>query len=203
MLSISIGALNGLDWFIVAVTLFFVLRGLWRGAISQVFGIAGVLAGYWVATHFFHPLAAQVHRSLPSLPEPRLLSVLVLFVLTWFCVALLGGFIGRLVHRGGLGLIDRLLGGTIGLCKAVVMAVIVVSLLILVLPPKSDVIGRSRLVPYIQEVTCLIIAFAPLDVREEFTIRRKAMEHYWVGRREAARLMPAERNGKRSRLEIA
>lgn len=87
--------MNGLDWFLLAVGIFCLVRGLLRGAISQLFGIAGVIGGFLLAAHSYESLARQLSALFPGLPGAAAIGFLVIFLLTWFCVGVTGYWTDR------------------------------------------------------------------------------------------------------------
>jgi membrane protein required for colicin V production len=91
--------LNGLDWVLLGIGLFCVGRGILRGAISQVFGIAGVLAGFVLASHYYESLSVQLSEAFPRLIGPQAVSFVLLFFLAWFCLAIVGFGISKLLQK--------------------------------------------------------------------------------------------------------
>ncbi len=171
--------LNGLDWILLTVTLFCAMRGLWRGAISQVFGIAGVMGGFILASHFFEGVAVALHRQFPNIAQPLMISYLLIFFLAWFCIGAAGYWLSGLLRRSPLGFIDRIMGLGVGLVKALVMAAILISLLTFFLPPQSTVLTQSVLTPYVLQGSRILIAITPITVRESFHKKKDDLMRQW------------------------
>lgn len=176
--------MNLLDWILVGLAGLAVGRGLMRGAISQLFGIAGVLGGFLLASHFYLPLSAEVRRSLPGWDVPDAVSFMLLFLLTWFCIGVVGFWIANVLRRTGLGFIDRLWGGMIGLAKAFIVAVALVSIVTVFLSPETPFIKESRLVPYVQEAAAVVIQATPDKVRNIFDEKHRQLKRYWMDEKE-------------------
>ena len=176
--------MNGLDWFLIGIAIVCLGRGIFRGAISQVFGIAGVIGGFLLAAHSYESVARQLAAVFPGLPGAAAISFIVIFLLTWFCVGLSGYWIGKLLRRTGLGFLDRLLGGAIGLAKALVLAVIVIALLTLLLSPKSTFLAQSYLTPYVQQAAQLLLKATPQNLQKLFEEKQKAFKRNWLERGE-------------------
>lgn len=166
---------NILDWVLISVGAFSVLRGLWRGAVSQIFGLLGFVGGFYLAYREGEALGARLAAIFPSFPQPVLLSYALLFVLTWFLIALAGAWISRGLHSGGLGGPDRLIGGALGLLKGALAALVLVWGLSLVLPPDHGLFKASRLVPYVQQASRLLMEAAPTSFRQKWEERSKKM----------------------------
>lgn len=164
---------NVLDWILVLVGVFSVLRGLWRGAVSQIFGILGFVGGFYLAYRHGEALGARLAGSFPSIPQPVLISYALLFLLSWFLIALAGAWISRGLHSGGLGGPDRLIGGALGLVKGVLAALLLVWGITLLVPPDHALLQRSRLAPYVRQAIQFLVEAAPMSFREKWEERLK------------------------------
>ncbi len=172
--------MNGLDWVMVGVGLFCGARGIMRGAVSQIFGIAGLLSGFILASHYYEPLAGRLAQVFPQLSGTQVISFVLVFFLTWFCVAVVGFWIAKLLRKAGLGFLDRLWGGMIGLGKALIFSVVAISVLTLFVSPQNPLLTRSALAPYIQEAARVLVQVTPVNVQKAFEEKRKALERYWL-----------------------
>lgn len=182
--------MNGLDWFLIVVALFCLLRGFFRGAVSQVFGIAGALSGFFVAAHFHQPLADHLKQPFPQFSAAPVVSFLVLFFLGWFCVGVVGHWIAKALRKTGLGFLDRLMGGAVGLVKAFVLALILLMVLTLFLTPRNPLLTRSFLAPYVSQITRIIVRTTPEGVQRLFEEKRKQVEDFWRERKSEPRKRP-------------
>ncbi len=150
---------NVLDWILVALLVFCVLRGMMRGAVSQVFGIAGILGALFMAAHFHEGLAVSIREAFPTFGHYDMASFLILFLLTWFCIELLCGFL----RRSSLGPLDKLLGAAIGLVKGGALAMVLVMVLTLFLPAANPLLSKSQLEPHVLSLTKAVKDIAPKD----------------------------------------
>ncbi|MFZ2445211.1 MAG: CvpA family protein [Syntrophobacteraceae bacterium] len=173
--------MNVLDWILAAAAGFSVLRGLMRGAVSQIFGIAGILAGFFVAAHNYEQVGAEIHRNFPSFAGTGTIAFILLFLLTWFCIAVVGYWIGRFMRSAGLGFLDRLWGGMIGFGKAVILAIAAVAVLTMFAAQDSPLLTHSVLVPYVKEASRFLFKIAPDRVQEEFSRKQKDLERFLKG----------------------
>jgi membrane protein required for colicin V production len=171
--------MNILDWVLICVAAFWVLRGLARGAVSQIFGVAGILAGFFVAVYNYQTVAAFINGKFHSFsgPAARPLSFICLFLLSWFCVAVAGAWIHRLIRGAGLGFIDRLWGAMIGFAKAVLFAIVAISFLTLFSAGGNcPLVTQSKLAPMIMETSRYLFKLAPPKVQEEFLKRQQEVK---------------------------
>jgi membrane protein required for colicin V production len=182
--------MNGLDWILIVIALFCVLRGLARGAVSQVFGLAGALGGFLVAAHFYHSVGGQLKQAFPQFNAAPVLSFVLLFFLTWFCVGVVGFWISRALRKTGLAFLDRIGGGIIGFAKALILALILISSLTLFLSSRSPFLAGSTLTPHVYEIARLVVQATPENVQKIFDEKRRALERQWLERGEQPKKQP-------------
>lgn len=140
---------NGLDWLLAGLVAVSAIRGLFRGLLQAIFGLAAVLCGFFVASAEFRPAAAWIlNRGWTHSPQTAAVAA-YLGILAGIMVAFgVAGAIGRrAAHAAGLGLADRLLGGLLGVVRGVLIGAAVV-LSIRALAPASSLLLRSRLSSY-------------------------------------------------------
>lgn len=192
--------MNGLDWILVVVALFCVLRGIARGAVSQVFGLAGALGGFLVAAHFHQAVGEQLKHVFPRFGGAPAVSFILLLSLTWFCLGMVGFLFSRALRKTGLAFLDRLGGGVVGFAKAVILALILISGLTLFLSSRSPLLVRSALTPYVYRIARLVIQATPENVQRIFEEKRRALEKQWMDRGEPPRRQPP--SPKREEKEV-
>ena len=132
------------------------LRGLMRGAISQIVGVAGIFTGFLVASHHDLSVGSFLTKQFPSISVTATgpISFILLFLLTWFSIAVAGSWIVRVLHSAGLGFFDRLWGAMIGFGKALLFAIVTISFLTLFsFHGNSPIIAQSVLAPRVMEVS--------------------------------------------------
>lgn len=170
--------MNVLDWVLICVGAFWVLRGFMRGAVSQIFGIAGILIGFLVASYQYRLVSAFIVRQFPSISTAALpLSFILLFLLTWFSIAVAGFWIVRILRSTGLGFIDRLWGAMIGFGKALLFAIVAISILTLFsINGKSPLIARSTLAPSVMGASRLLFDLAPANVQRELSRKQQSVK---------------------------
>jgi membrane protein required for colicin V production len=138
--------MNLADLLIVIVLVGSVVSAFVKGFFVEVFSLAGVILGLFIA-------AANYGRIAPWIlivVQNREAANLVAFLLVVLLVMLLAGLVGRLLRglfRGvGLGAIDRLLGAAVGLVEGCVVVTLVLMGIVAFLP-RQDWLGSSRLAP--------------------------------------------------------
>lgn len=171
--------MNILDWVLICTGAFWVLRGLMRGAISQILGIAGIFAGFLVASHFYEQVAFYLSTQVPLISGTASgpVSFVLLFLVSWFIVGVAGFWIVQVAHGIGLGFLDRLWGGMIGLGKAFLFAIVTVSILTLFSADGNPtLLARSRLAPTVREASDFLFKMAPESVQRELSRKRQDVQ---------------------------
>jgi membrane protein required for colicin V production len=190
--------MNGLDWVLIGLGVFCILRGFFRGAVSQVIGIAGVLGGFIVAAHFYQSVGAQLRQAFPQFNASAMVSFIVLFFLTWFCVGVVGFWISKTLRKTGMAFLDRLMGGAIGFAKALILVLILVSAMTLFASPKSRLLAGSTLTPYVYSMARAVVQATPQNVQKIFEEKRKELERFWMERKEQPRKPDRHRREEKS-----
>jgi membrane protein required for colicin V production len=106
------------DVLLAAVLLLFALRGLWRGFLREIFGLAGLLAGAVAAATWSTPLGDQLAARLHIAPAlGDLITGAALVVLVVLAASLAGRLARRVARAIWLGPVDRGLGAVFGFAK--------------------------------------------------------------------------------------
>jgi membrane protein required for colicin V production len=156
--------MNSLDYILIAILAFALVRGFVRGLILEVAAVLGILAGFVVAGHYHPVLSHFLGSRFPSLPHAVFLGYALVFLATWLAVALLGLLASKLARALLLGWADRLLGAAVGLFKGTLAAAVLVTVLTLFLPGGSKILGHSLLAPYLQKAGSHLVRLAPAAV---------------------------------------
>ncbi|HSC76253.1 MAG TPA: CvpA family protein [Pseudomonadales bacterium] len=139
---------NGADWAIVVVVLLSVLISLVRGFVKEALSLLVWIAAFVVA-FFFSERLAPLLGNLIELPSIRYLAAFaILFVLTLIVGSLVNFLIVQLVKMTGLSAIDRLLGMMFGMCRGVLICLLILIFLPKIVPVQQDPWWQqSRLIP--------------------------------------------------------
>lgn len=155
------------DWVIVAVILVSVIQAASSGFFQEAFGIAGLIFGYLLAAWNYQRLALRFAPHLKSV----WLGEIAAFLIILAAVMLLAGIAGRItrwiVKEAGLRVVDRVLGGALGLLRGcLIVAVVLMSMA--AFTPASQWLEGSALAPYFLVVGRAAIWVAPPELRGRF-----------------------------------
>jgi membrane protein required for colicin V production len=70
---------------------------------------------------------------------------------------------------------DRLLGGVLGILKGLVAAVVLVAVLTLFLPKKSEILRDSLFSVHVQRVGYYLVKLTPKDLRDRYKKRHETL----------------------------
>ena len=129
--------MNWIDIILVIILLILAVHGLMIGIIRSVFDIVGIIIAYVFAVSFSGMLGM-----------PRFIAFLLIFIVIVVGVHILGRIISKVIRKTPLGAIDRVLGGLLGLAKALVICFVFLLVLLLLKRPNSA-IQRSTIAPLV------------------------------------------------------
>ena len=159
--------MNVADWLILLALLVSVIQAASSGFFQEAFGIAGLVVGYLLAAWQYRHLAGHFAAYISS----KWLGEIVAFLAIFFAVMILAGILGKIVRwimkEAGLSVIDRMLGGVLGLLRGCLVVAIVL-LGMTAFTPNSQWLENSGLAPYFLVVGRAAIWVAPAELRQQF-----------------------------------
>jgi membrane protein required for colicin V production len=144
-----------------------VVQAASSGFFQEAFGIAGLIFGYLIAAWQYRHLAEHFGPYISS----RWMGEIVAFLAIFLGVMVLAGLVGKIVRwivkEAGLNVVDRFLGGVLGLVRGcLLVAIILVSMT--AFTPTSRWLQGSGLAPYFLVVGRAVIWVAPSELRSQF-----------------------------------
>jgi membrane protein required for colicin V production len=121
--------MNYVDIFISSFLLYGFVRGLFKGFISEIASVIGLVLGIYLATQYNGDLSNYlISKQFLSWKEGYIiiLSNIILFVLTILIVSILGKVATKIAKLVALGLFNKILGGIFGLLKNILILIVVV-----------------------------------------------------------------------------
>lgn len=109
------------DWILLAVLVFSMLVGAWRGLVYEVLSVLGWAASFYAA-QYFSPMVADWLPLQSSSETIRYAAAFVLvFVAAVFAAGMLAFLLKKLIHAIGLRPIDRSMGAAFGLVRGLIL----------------------------------------------------------------------------------
>src|SRR5271170_4699035 len=94
-----------------------VIQAAISGFFQEAFGIAGLVVGYLLAAWQYQRLAERLSPYLKSEWVAEIAGFLIVFVAVMVVAAAAGRFAHRIMKEAGLSVVDRILGGAVGLLR--------------------------------------------------------------------------------------
>lgn len=142
------------DYIIVGIILFSLLVSLWRGFVREVLSLAGWVAAFFVASHFYPYMAGwltqvnSVHLQ-NSLYLRNGIGAAILFIGVLIVSGIINVLLGQLVDKTGLSGTDRVLGAGFGILRGIFVVAALLFFLDTFTPfGKSDLWRESQLIPH-------------------------------------------------------
>lgn len=165
--------MNFFDYLIIIVialsTIGSFFRGFTRELISLVIWIVGVFAALkWSPVIAPHVLVSM-HSSLASYS----VSFFVIFLSIWLIGLLISLAIRSVLHRVGLGLLDRLVGLIFGFIRGVFLMAVVMMFIDASALANSPTIQTSLLAPRFHAIAVTLTGFIPDDLKKRLSMNWK------------------------------
>ena len=153
--------MNWFDIVIIAVILILGLIGLWRGATKTIFGIAGLVGGIILASHWYKELASLIS------PEKEIWASIVAFLIILITVLVLSAIasqlIKQLLNAVLLGWLDRGIGFALGVIIGLALCTLFVVVLSKI-PGTGAFLSRSVLASFLIEQVPLFTISEPAQL---------------------------------------
>jgi len=165
--------MNWLDYIIIAILGFSVVRSFSRGFSREVIGLAAAIAALVLGMWFYGTVGNMLR---PWIGSDRAANFAG-FLIVVFAVLLVGAMVGWMVKRFlsvvGLSFFDRLLGACFGLVRGVLVAIALLTAYI-AFGPRSDpktapgAVVHSQIAPYLMDASNIFVDVAPMELKRKF-----------------------------------
>jgi membrane protein required for colicin V production len=140
--------------------------GIWRGMVSQVFSIVGIVGGYFSAVHYYRPLAA--HLTFVEAGVAKILSFILIIIICIIAAMVIAWLIGKVFKLPGLGVLNSLGGGAVGFIKGFLIVALMVIFLIAILPHDSPLLDKSATLPFVLKGIKIMDNMVPQDLKNQY-----------------------------------
>jgi len=159
--------MNILDIIVLAILIFFVVRGIFRGFFKEFASLAGFFLGIWLAIHYQVRMVSLLKPYIDSENILHYGSYLLIFISVFLICNQIGGGLRKLVKKTFIGWIDKFLGANIAILKAIIVINLIFVLLVIFIP-HSSIITKSRLAPSIRKSYLMMIQVISPDSYKQF-----------------------------------
>ncbi len=155
--------MNGIDLLTIICLAGFLGMGIHKGLLKSISSLTALLLGIVLAKRYA-PLGSSLMESLKLPDSHGILGYVLIFIIFYLAIRIVFVFVQKLSRATGLSVIDRTLGGILGLIKGTLIAVIIITIMQLSLPPESVVIKESQAVPYSNRIVSSAGALVPQKI---------------------------------------
>jgi membrane protein required for colicin V production len=154
------------DIIVLAVIGILTVFGLLNGMVKQLFGLAGVVAGYMLAMRYYQLCSKYLTSLHPG--TAKVISFIAIFLVCIVVAHIIGWLVGKFVTTTGLGFLNRIGGGLLGFAKGCLIVCVVVTVLHTFLPADNQLLEKSRTIRYILPVTVLFKKVTHADIKAKY-----------------------------------
>lgn len=151
--------MNFLDLVFCVIAAYFLLRGLFRGFVIEIAGIAGVVLGFFVANKYHPELMPVVQRFLDAPGWSATVAYLAIFIGCIIVATLMARMLDSMIQPMA-GALNRFAGGMVGLVKAVLICVVVFMVLSHYLPT-SQLVTKAQSAAFLQQTAAKLRPLLP------------------------------------------
>jgi membrane protein required for colicin V production len=157
--------MNPLDWLLVILLAYSVVRAFLRGFFQEAFALGGLILGFLFACWFYRSLAADLKGLITSAQIAELAAFLLILAGTMIVASLLGRLLRHTASAIGLGFLDRLLGAGFGLVRGAFLGVALLLAATSFLA-SAPWIENSQLAPYFLRAAHAVSFVMPSDLKQ-------------------------------------
>ena len=159
--------LTVLDWIMMAVLAFSVIRATMRGMVRELFWLGGSILGLALACAYYALPAEALEPIVNSQPVAEACSFLLIVFGVMIMAGLLGHAMRSVIRFAGLGTLDSLAGGFFGFLRGVLLITASMMAVAAFLPGNAQMekqIYPSVLAPYFLSAAHAVSSVVPSDM---------------------------------------
>ena len=154
------------DIIVIAVIGILTIIGLWKGMVRQLFGFAGLVAGYMLAMRFYQPCSKYLTSFHPG--TAKAISFIAIFLACILVAHIIGWVVGRFFAISGLGFLNRIGGGLLGFLKGCIIVAVIVMVLTAFLRGNSSLFKKSSTIKYILPIVAQLKKVSHEDIKTKY-----------------------------------
>ena len=175
--------MNLLDYLLVAVLAYCLIRGIFRGLVKELSAIIGALGGLYAAYTYYRVVAGLLHGWISNPGWLNIVSCLILFLGVYITVSILGLMIKYFMNIVFLGWTDRICGAGLGAVKGFLIVAAVITVLTTFLPKNSSLLNGSLVARNMARVSHTLIQGASKDMKKLFSLKMKELNKSWSSKK--------------------
>ncbi|MHB8131931.1 MAG: CvpA family protein [Mobilitalea sp.] len=154
------------DIIVIAVIGILTIIGFYNGMVRQLFGLAGFVAGYMLATRYYQTCSKFLTSFHPV--TARAISFITIFLACIVVAHIIAWAIEKLFTHSEFGFLNRICGGVLGLLKGCIIIVVLVMVSNSFLPINSSFFKKSHTIKYVLSVTDTLKKVTREDIKTKY-----------------------------------
>jgi membrane protein required for colicin V production len=171
--------MNLLDYLLIAITAFCLVRGVFRGVIKELSSIVGVIGGFYIAYRYYPWAAKPLSRWITNTAYLNIVSFLLLFIGICVIVAITAALIKYILKINLLGWVNRTGGGIFGAVKGTMISVVLILMLTTFLPNNAAVLKNSMAAQHLMRFSATLVQVASREIKNVFSVKMKELNKTW------------------------
>jgi membrane protein required for colicin V production len=152
---------NIIDIVIIIIMAYCIIRGLMLGFLNSISSFIAIIAGIFLAKRYYIILSDFLKKI--TFPDMHgVVSYILIFIFFFVGIKFIFILAKKISSSSGLTTFDRILGVSLGLAKGILISGILITVIQVSMPPKSDIIIKSVLLPYYNKAMSTT-GFVPKD----------------------------------------
>ena len=168
--------MNPLDWLLIALLAYSVVKAFLQGFFRETFALAGLVIGLLLASWFYERAALHLSGLIASPPIAQFVAFLAILAATMVIFSLAGKLLRRTASAIGLGLLDRLGGAVFGFVRGCLLGVALLMAFTAFLPT-APWIRDSKMAPYFLQGEHAVFFLVPEDLKQKLRDGAAAIKH--------------------------
>ena len=158
--------MNWIDVILLVILGLTVFLGITKGFVKQIFGLLAVILGLILALNLYSQASFLFRGIVASKILAHFLGFLAVFLIV-LCLGFIASRLFSKMIKGPLEVLDKILGGALGLLKGILICSIIVFAL-LVFPIDKKALKKSQISPVCLKITRTMVSLIPKELKEKF-----------------------------------
>jgi len=174
--------MNLLDYVLIIILGYCLVRGIFRGLIKELSAIVGVLGGFYAAYSYYPRAAHYLAHWFANPGYLKIISFFIVFAMVFWVVSLVGVILKYLMNIAFLGWTDRICGAIFGALKGLLITIVLIVVLTAFLPQNANIIKNSWGAHNLMQLSAYMVKVTPKEMKQSFEAKMKELNKSWQHR---------------------
>jgi membrane protein required for colicin V production len=168
--------MNPLDWLLIALLAYSVVKAFLQGFFREAFALGGLVIGLLLASWGYESAALHLNGLIASPPIAQFVAFLSILAITMVVFSIAGKLLRKTASAIGLGLLDRLGGAVFGFVRGCLLGVALLMAFTAFLPT-APWIRNSKMAPYFLQGGHAVSFLLPEDLKQKLRDGAASIKH--------------------------